>query len=273
MRSSINPFFTRASEYVGSDGRFIKLFSPEILFLFKDYPVLNTVNIFRSSPGGGKTTLLKLFTPRVLIEIIKHQKHENCKDIFKILKDLEVVDDKSALISASLISFNNEYSSLEYLDINDVQKERIFFTLLNIRIVLSVLQSLCITKNLQFPEDLYKITIKNSKDILVPQNLITLKTGHDYYEWASQLEEKICNEMDSFKFDLSGLEGSNELFSLDLFEKGNILFEDIPTTEHILVMLDDVHDLSKKQRSILLKKIINKRPPVTTWIAELFGVL
>jgi hypothetical protein len=268
MRSSINPFFTRASEYVGSDGRFIKLFSPEILFLFKDYPVLNTVNIFRSSPGGGKTTLLKLFTPRVLAEIIKNQKHESCKDIFKILKELEVVDDKGALISSSLISFNNEYSSLEYLEINDVQKERLFFTLLNIRVILSVLQSLCITKNLQFPEDLDKITIKNSKGVIIPQNLVKLKTGLDYYDWASQLEEQICNQMDSFNFDLRVLEGSNDLYSLELFEKQNLFYENEPIIENIIVMLDDVHDLSKKQRYNLLNKIINKRPPVTTWIAE-----
>jgi hypothetical protein len=268
MRSSINPFFARASEYIGSDGRFIKLFSPEILFLFKEYPILNTVNIFRSSPGGGKTTLLRLFTPRILLEIINNQKHDSCKDIFKILKEFQVVDDKCALVSASLISFNNEYSSLEYLEINDVQKERLFFTLLNIRVVLSVLQSLCITKNLKFPEDLDKITIQNTTSINVPQNLTRLKTGLDYYEWASQLEEQICREMDSFQFDVNILEGSNELFSLELLEKKNIFFEDKAITENILVMLDNVHELSKQQRFNLLNRIINKRPPVTTWVAE-----
>ena len=268
MKSSINPFFTRASEYMGSDGRFIKLFSPEILYLFKEYPILNTVNIFRSSPGGGKTTLLKLFTPRVLVEILNNQKHESCKDIFKILKELNVVDDKSALISSSLLSFNNEYAALEYLEINEVQKERLFYSLLNIRIILSILQSLCITRNMQFPEELNKISIQNSKGINIPQNLTVLKTGTDYYKWASQLEEQICREMDNFQFDISILEGSNELFSLELFGKHNIIIENKPITEDILVMLDDVHELSKKQRSNLLNKIINKRPSVTTWIAE-----
>lgn len=268
MRSSINPFFARASEYVGSDGRFIKLFSPEILFIFKEYPILNTVNIFRSSPGGGKTTLLKLFTPRVLSEIINNQKHDSCKDIFKILKELNVVGDKKALISSSLISFNNEYSSLEYLEMNETQKERLFFTLLNIRVILSVLQSICITKNLQFPEDLDKITIQNTTGITIPENVVKLRTGADYFEWASQLEEKICREMDSFLFDMKVLEGSNELFSLDLFEKQNIFFENIAIEEDILIMLDNAHDLSKQQRANLLNRIINKRPPVTTWIAE-----
>jgi hypothetical protein len=268
MRNSINPFFTRASEYVGSDGRFIRLFSPEILFLFKEYPILNTVNIFRSSPGGGKTTLLKLFTPRVLAEIITNQKHESCKDIFKILKELEVVDEKHALISSSFISFNNEYSALEYIELNDVQKERLFFSLLNIRIVISILQSLSITKGLNFPDDLNRVTIKNNTGLTLPSNISKLSSGAEFYEWASQLEEKICKEMDSFKFNIEVLEGTNELFSLDLFDKQNILVDGVLITESILVMLDDVHDLSKKQRTNLLNKIINKRPPVTTWFAE-----
>jgi len=268
MRSSINPFYTRASEYIGSDGRFIKLFSPEILFLFKEYPLLNVVNIFRSTPGGGKTSLLKVFTPRVLSEIIKNQRDDSCKDIFKILKELQVVDDKRALITSSLISFNNEYSSLEYLEMNDVQKERLFFTLLNIRIILSVLQSICITKNLHFPEDLDKINIQNTTGIFIPKYLVKLKTGKDYYEWASNLEDQVCREMDSYRFDVNVPEVSNELFSLELLEKQNIQFENKAITEDILVMLDNVHDLSKQQRSNLLNRIINKRLPVTIWIAE-----
>lgn len=269
MRSGINPFFSRASEYVGSDGKFIKLFSPEILFLFKDYPILNTVNIFRSSPGGGKTTLLKLFTPRVLHEIIKHQKHdESCKEIHKILKELNVVDDRKPLISASLISFNNEYSSLEHIDISDAQKERLFYSLLNIRIVISILHSLSISKNLNFPEDLHLLEIKNVTGVNIPQSVMSLKTGQDFFNWASSLEESVCKEMDSFSFDISVLEGNIDLFSLELFNKQNIFFENKSIDEDILVMLDNVHDLSKSQRSNLLNKIINKRPPVTTWVAE-----
>lgn len=268
MRNNINPFFTRASEYIGSDGTFIKLFSPEILYLFKEYPILNTVNVFRSSPGGGKTTLLKIFTPRVLNEIIKSQRHESCKDIFKILKELNVINEKNALISASLISFNNEYSSLDYLELNEIQKERLFFSLLNSRIIISILQSLCITKKLNFPEDLVKIGIQNNTGVNIPLSLHSLKTGKEYYEWASLLEDKICREMDSYDFDISVLQGNIELFTLELFDKKNILIEGMPIIEDILLMLDDVHDLSKKQRSGLLNKIINKRPPVTTWISE-----
>lgn len=269
MRSGINPFFSRASEYVGSDGKFIKLFSPEILFLFKDYPILNTVNIFRSSPGGGKTTLLKLFTPRVLFEIIKNQKHDdNCKEIHKILKELGVVDDRRPLISASLISFNNEYSSLEHIDLNDTQKERLFYSLLNIRIVISILHSLAITKKINFPDDLHLIEIKNNTGVNIPTTVAKLKTGLDYFNWASSLEEAVCKEMDSFSFDVKVLEGNIDLFSLELFNKQNLFFEGNSVDEDVLVMLDNVHDLSKVQRSHLLNKIINKRPPVTTWVAE-----
>lgn len=64
MRIDKNPFVTRTSEYIDMEEKFIQLFSADILQLFKDDELWNKVNVLRSSPGGGKTTLLKLFTPK-----------------------------------------------------------------------------------------------------------------------------------------------------------------------------------------------------------------
>lgn len=140
--------------------------------------------------------------------------------------------------------------------------------MLNIRIIISILHSLSISKNLNFPDDLHLIEIKNITGVNIPQSVMNLKTGQDFFNWASSLEESVCKEMDSFSFDISVLEGNIELFSLELFNKQNIFFENKPIDEDILVMLDNVHDLSKSQRLNLLNRIINKRPPVTTWVAE-----
>src|SRR4051812_44235056 len=93
MRVDSNPFFSRASELIDLDDKFIQLFSPEIL------NVLNSdgkdpwgpVKIFRSSPGGGKTTLFKIFTSKLLTQIKERSSHDNhSRAIFEFLQGLKV---------------------------------------------------------------------------------------------------------------------------------------------------------------------------------------
>src|SRR5947199_4279035 len=60
-----NPFLERMSERT-SDQEFVRLFSPKILERLEEDAFQGAVHIFRSPPGGGKTTLLRAFTPTAL---------------------------------------------------------------------------------------------------------------------------------------------------------------------------------------------------------------
>lgn len=271
MKIDKNPFLTRASEYIDLDDKFIKLFSPEILNIFNDYPIWNTVNVFRSSPGGGKTTLLKIFTVKILKNIKERCRYdEQCEEIFKILQELGVYDSNEKIIVAgSLLSFNNEYVSLEFLELNETQKINFFFSLLNTRIILSILNSIALIHDLKSPGELDRIIIKTDDHILIPNSVRSLTTGAEFYEWACSLEEKICNEIDSiYKIDTEFIEGSSSLFALDLFSPKNLWIDGHQAISRVMVMLDDVHNLSTFQRAHLLKSIIDKRPLVNTWVSE-----
>src|SRR5687767_8017571 len=61
-----NPFLERMSERTTSDQEFVRLFSPKILERLAPDAWEGAVHIFRSPPGGGKTTLLRAFTPTAL---------------------------------------------------------------------------------------------------------------------------------------------------------------------------------------------------------------
>src|SRR5437868_9421235 len=61
-----NPFLERMSERTTSDQTFVHLFSPKILERLPEDAFEGAVHIFRSPPGGGKTTLLRAFTPAAL---------------------------------------------------------------------------------------------------------------------------------------------------------------------------------------------------------------
>src|SRR5687768_9027339 len=65
MAYRANPFLERMSERT-SDQEFVRLFSPKILERLSEDAFAGAVHMFRSPPGGGKTTLLRAFTPTAL---------------------------------------------------------------------------------------------------------------------------------------------------------------------------------------------------------------
>src|ERR1035437_8477645 len=69
VRESRNPFRLRASESIEVDALFVRLFGPGALEQLKDTNPLEGLHIIRSAPGGGKTTLLRLFTPGPLLHL------------------------------------------------------------------------------------------------------------------------------------------------------------------------------------------------------------
>ncbi len=267
MKANYNPFIKRASEFF-EDPLFIKFFSFDILNVFfkNENQLWNSINIIRSSPGGGKTTLLRLFTPNVLKSIILNKKQEDIKELFNILSGYNVISEDEPLVVGSRISFLNEYTDLNYLDTNDINKTRLFYSLLNSKITISILRSLCQMYDLSFPEDLHKISIAQTENL--PANISQLKNGEEFISWAFKIEEKICDEIDSLFSDNEGISGHDTLFMLKVFTQNNLLIDNKPIDKRILLMFDDVHNLSSNLRQKLMKHIVDLRPNINIWLSE-----
>ncbi|MEQ8175590.1 MAG: hypothetical protein ABRQ26_11040, partial [Syntrophomonadaceae bacterium] len=74
--SYVNPFNQLKSEYLESTLKFHSLYGTqmaEVLLKSKD-SLWNSLHIIRSAPGGGKTSLLRLFTSESLNAIHMNQK-------------------------------------------------------------------------------------------------------------------------------------------------------------------------------------------------------
>lgn len=272
MITEINPFFTRASEYIELDDKFLNLFSPEILSIFKNESnIWRNVNIFRSAPGGGKTTLLRMFTPKVLKKLKETSRHDDHnREIFNELKSLQVFDsDGSIQVVGSIVQFNNEYVSIQFLNLNEYQKIKVFVALVNVRIIISILQAIFSLKEFKLINEYSRIAFDFSNSQLLPSGLRNITSGLDVYNWACDLEESICNKIDSVYTDtILTIEGGDGFYSLDIFSSDNILIDNQRMSEKILVMLDDVHNLSTFQRNHLINSIIAHRPRVNTWVSE-----
>jgi len=274
MREPRNPFRMRTSEQIESDATFLRLFGPGVLDVLPKDDLFTKVLIFRSAPGGGKTSLLRLFTPSVLTTLFELRTNEDYSELYKSLIDLNVMSDDGPNILGVMLSCARNYPALEDLDCEPLRKERLLFSLLNARIILVALRGILEVRKLTYPKDLGQISITNVLPEDTPAGLETPISGEDLYGWARDSERRICEAIDSFGPSLlKSCEGNDTLVSLAMMQPGNVLCDGKLVSERFLVMFDDVHKLTNSQREKLVNAVLDLKSSTSVWLAERFEAL
>ena len=268
-----NPFKLRASEKIESDSTFLRIYSPVILEDFaekhKEQKLWNDVLFIRSSPGAGKSSLLRIFEPITLVTLFNNKSNPSLKDLREYLKRIEVMDNNQIRLLGVSLHCNRNYEILEDLPIDDIKKKRFFFALINARIILATLRGLLSLKSLKFPEDLDKINFDYPNPSADTAAISFPCTGSQLYKWAENIEGRVYKALDSFlPIDQIQPEGHNELFTFSLVANSKIYINGDEIKIRILFMFDDTHKLSLGQREFLLKYIIEQRKNYNIWISE-----
>ena len=269
MREPRNPFRLRASEDTESHETFVRLFSPEALDVFQADDLWKRPQIIRSAPGGGKTSLLRLFTPSSLRTIYSLRTRDYTKDLFKKLTALDAMGDDGPHVLGVYLSCAHSFATLDDLSIEDVKKKRLFLSLLNARIMLATLQSALDMKQKEYPADLTSVSLSLQSITNPIYDLPFDLAGKSLYEWAQRLERAICNALDSFApLSETHLPGHDSLIALQVLGGQPPQFDHGSIADRIVLLLDDVHKLAAKQREWLLDTILTMRSSTTVWIAE-----
>ncbi len=272
-----NPFFIRYSEEFGSDAQFLKLFSPGVLnALPKDDSLWGKIIVIRSSPGGGKTSLLRLFTPTALQTLYSYRgsDNENYSELFIHMRNIGAIDENGPRILGAMLSCTNYYSSLEDLGLQHGQSQRLLLALLNARIVLAMLRSSTILAQRKYPSDLSQLSITIPKEINLPSEMANIKCGQELYEWACGTEKAICEFIDKLgETSQTKPIGHDTLFSLYLVTPDILKFDSKKSQERSLILLDDFNFLTFRQRKELLELIARLRAPTSIWLAERLNAL
>jgi hypothetical protein len=163
---------------------------------------------------------------------------------------------------------------LQDLDVEQSRRDRLFFGLLNARIILAVLRSAMAVKKLEYPNDLGRLRVAALADGTPPRGLQLPCTGKELFEWAGGLEAKVCESLDSFgPLRPESLPGDESLLSLTLLRPEALTVDGSPVAGRTLLMMDDIHKLTSQQRERLIQTVIELRSPVGVWIAERFEAL
>jgi hypothetical protein len=267
-----NPFKLRASEKIESDASFLRLFSPYVLEsladMHKDGKLWNNVLFIHSSPGAGKTSLLRVFEPSTLNALLNNKSSSEFKETYSALKRIEVINDEKVEVLGVSLSCNRNYQILDDLEVPLIKKKRVFFSLLNARITLALLRSISRLSNLNFPTDLESVRFNYDNADNLFLNLQVPCSGLELYNWASKIEREVYSSIDSFLPEDINVEGHDEPFIVSVLKPENVLIHGQPFCNVILFMLDDAHKLSNDQRKMLEDYLIVKRGNFSLWISE-----
>jgi hypothetical protein len=274
MREPRNPFRLRRAESIDTEASFLTLFEPGILEVMPTTGFWETVHILRSAAGGGKTSLIRLFTPSTLLTLCAKRTDDRVKELYQRAKDLGAVDDAGPKVLGVLLMCGPGYSMLHDLDMDQTRKDRLFFGLLNARIVLAVLRGALVLKGLEYPDGLDRVQINPPAGGSGVAGLTFPCTGTVLHDWAEKREAMLCESLDSLgPLRVESLPGDESLLSLSLIRPENILVDQRPVAERVVLMMDDIHKLTSRQRSLLVQTVIDARSQVGVWIAERFEAL
>jgi hypothetical protein len=210
-----------------------------------------------------------MFSPSTLRTLLGYRGNDYYKDIYKTLQKLNVYDNNKIDVLGVFLPTSRNYSILEDLSIDPVQKKILFFALLNSRIILSFLKATLEVHKLSFPTDLDKIELRLDLDNKNDYSFLNSSNGIDLYKYAENLEKQVYNSINSFSSNIEFNPSDNvDLFSIDLINPRNFSIRGKKHCSKIILMLDDIHQLSTKQRKTLIDCIVEKRSSTTVWISE-----
>lgn len=267
MAYNINPFLERRSERTTSDQEFALVFSPKILEKLSDEVFKGGVHIFRSAPGGGKTTILRAFTPSVLQSFWRSKGNNELKESFPQFVGKGVLHDQEGpQLLGVMISCASGYADL--LPSASPVEEGPFRSLLDCRVVLRTIRSLSAFLGHVSDELLDSIQLEYSDDARDLQGIPRLTSARELAEWAESQEKRIYAQMDSFAGQSSRtVPSSQRIESVIWLQSVRFVRNGSPVAIKRLLMIDDLHRLRRKQREALIDELTVQRPAIPVWLS------
>lgn len=268
MAYRANPFLERMSEQTTSDQEFVRLFSPKILERIPDEAFGSGVRIFRSPPGGGKTTLLRAFTPSALRAFWNAQHVQDISETSRSLVARQFLDEsKGPVVLGVYLSCASGYADLP--PGATIREEGLLRALLDCRVVLRALRSVMSLAGNGASEGSSRIqlTYDSAADDLKSIPLIT--NISDLIEWAESHERSVYAQLDTMNGNRSSQTSSHLRFESVLWlQSVRFAYEGNEIATKRILMLDDLHKLRRKQRALLTEEILELRPSIPVWMAE-----
>lgn len=268
MAYKANPFLERMSERTTSDMDFARLFSPKILEKLAEDAFEGAVHVFRSAPGAGKTTLLRAFTPTALAAFWSSRHVPELTESLRHLVSRGVVDDQDGpQMLGVILSCASGYADLP--PGAELANEGLFRALLDCRVVLRTLRSISALVGINSAEQLGEIRLSYDGAAADLKNIPRHEDPRLLVAWAEQHEQRVYAQLDAFAGHHDASMPLHVRFESILWlQSVSFNFKDRVVAPRRLLMIDDLHKLRRKQRTLLIDELTVLRPSVPVWLAE-----
>jgi hypothetical protein len=273
MKDVRNPFRLQTAESIDSDTDFLRLFGYGVLDLLPEDALTGRPLFIRSAPGGGKTSLLKLFTSSVLQHLVAMKGNDAVKELFGKLKGLGAVSDHDVNVLSVMLPCGRTFPALADVELKPARAKRLLLALIDARVILGALRAILIARGLRFPDDFSRLTLVAPPDDHVP-GLSFPCDGVAVQRWAETIEQGVADLIDTLMSpEGAGPPGHDSLLSLRVLDANCIQLDGKPFETRWLITFDDMQKLAPTQRAALLEVVVDQRARSTVWLAERFEAL
>jgi hypothetical protein len=274
VRTYQNPFRARASEHQRDLGTFLRNFGDGVLDLLPE-SIWDRPLVLRSAPGGGKTSLLRLFTIESLSTI--HERRESFETLVDRLTRLGALTASGPAVFGVMLNLDRDYRALRDVVGAGDASLKVFFRLLDARITMALVRGALLASNVD-PRRLDLVEIRVRDNLLRASELLERfggARGDAVFTWAGQTEREVLDQLDSLlPVDFNGgPRGHSDLYSLRLFSDAEIVVSGRPLGIRPLLLFDNGHDLTRSQRDALLERLFLRDLDLSRWYAERFEAL
>ena len=268
-----NPFESRASEHLRDTHQFVSTFSQGIIDLLPS-AIWDRLLVIRSSPGAGKTSLMRIFSAETLRWI--GDRYAPSDPLRRLLTRRNVLAKTGTPLKLGiLLNLEGDYKSIIDLPLDELDRHRLFLRLLNARLTTSIVKWSLLVTGYRYPDDTMLFRFDSSEAETRTQIALERMGGPcgvDLLIYARETEIQLLRLLDAvLNVELNtGIEGHSGLYVLDVLEQSKIIVDNKVLELQPLLMFDDGHTLNRAQRDILLSNLRQRRDVVARWYSERF---
>jgi len=267
-----NAFAIRTSETSSPDEVFSRYFAPEVLSILPPDLFATSALVLRSAPGGGKTSLLRIFTPGPLIQVIRNRRLSPHDEIHRSLTQLGVVEEGTALAFGILVPCASGYAEIGP-QLEERTSRALFRALVNARIILRTLRALCMLFDLDYPNGLSAITCDFAKALFDEGPIPRTPDLGALRAWAEDIESRCFAQLDAIRNASVDLPLHLQFDAVLWLSQVSFNVHRRAVAARPIVMFDDVHRLRPWQRSLLYSELLDHRSGASVWFAERTSVI
>ena len=272
MPPSRNPFLIRTaeqSESSESDDQFMNLFGLAVLDILPEDGSWNRLLRIESPPGGGKSTLLRLFTPKVLTGIVNARHDLELAQLAAKLAKIGAIEAQDVQLLGVLVNCKEDYNRLAYLRFTKSEVRQLFWMLLHSRLALLTIRAVLQLKQYRYPYDVDALHLEPKPDEVTRRPDARIIAGKELFERARDAEQLIIDSLNSIVPHPAALDAGPSIDDFfQLLNTHRLMIDGRQAAKHILVMFDDAHLLDSWQRELLLLELErHDQTAFASWVA------